>query len=166
MPKGQRRYTDAQREEAVRRVRAGKTMYAVAKEMGIPYSTVETWVKRGWPEPRYSDAVKDEVVRRVRAGENRAAVARDTGIRYETIVYWMRTRGRGGTGSTPGTEGRAASLKAMEEAARRLAAVSGGDAVSWDLVGDVLVLRIPLGRVARRAAALKVLAAIKREMGR
>jgi hypothetical protein len=30
----------------------------------------------------------------------------------------------------------------------------------------MLVLRIPLGGAARRAAALKVLAAIKRELGR
>jgi hypothetical protein len=42
----------------------------------------------------------------------------------------------------------------------------GREAISWTLDGDVLILRIPLGRVARRAAALKVLAAIKREMGR
>ena len=166
MPKGQRRYTDAQREEAVRRVRAGKTMYAVAKGMGIPCSTVESWVKSGWREPRYSDAVKDEVVRRVQAGQGRAAVARDTRIPLATVRYWLRTRGREGAGSTAGPEGGAAKVKAMEAAARRLAAVSGGDAVSWDLVGDMLVLRIPLGRAARRAAALQVLAAIKREMGR
>ena len=166
MPKGQRRYTDAQREEAVRRVRAGKTMYAVAKGMGIPCSTVEVWVKRGWREPRYSDAVKDEVVRRVQAGQGRAAVARDTRIPLATVRYWLRTRGREGVGSTASTEGGAAKVKAMEEAARRLAAVSGGDTVSWDLVGDMLVLRIPLGRLARRAAALQVLATIKRELGR
>jgi hypothetical protein len=42
----------------------------------------------------------------------------------------------------------------------------GGEAISWDLVGDMLVLRIPLGRVARRTAALQVLAKIKRELGR
>ena len=34
------------------------------------------------------------------------------------------------------------------------------------LQGDVLIVRIPLGGVARRAAALQVLAAIKREMRR
>ena len=67
MPKGQRLYSDSEREEVVRRVKAGETMYVVAKGMGIPCSTVELWVKCGWTEPRYSDAVKDEVVRRVQA---------------------------------------------------------------------------------------------------
>ena len=38
--------------------------------------------------------------------------------------------------------------------------------IASSLVDDLLVLRIPLSRVARRTAALKVLAAIKQEMGR
>ena len=61
------------------------------------------------------------------------------------------------------------SVAEKEKAVRRARAgktMYVGDAVSWDLVGDILVLRIPLGRVARRAAALQVLAEIKREMGR
>jgi len=37
--------------------------------------------------------------------------------------------------------------------------------IAWSLAGDVLVLRIPLGRVVRRIAALQVLAAIKRDLG-
>ena len=41
-----------------------------------------------------------------------------------------------------------------------------GQEIAWALAADVLIVRIPLGHVARRAAALKVLAAIKREMGR
>jgi transposase-like protein len=147
-------------------------MYAVAKGMGIPYSTVESWVKGGWTAPRYSDAVKDEVVRRVEAGENRAAVARDTGIRYETVVYWVRTRKRGSAGGgkagTAGRGRRAKSVTARKTTGppRPTRSVGIGEAISWALQGDVLVLRVPLGRVARRAAALKVLAAIKRELRR
>jgi len=38
--------------------------------------------------------------------------------------------------------------------------------MSWMFFGDKLVVHVPLGGTTRRIAALKVLAAIKRELGR
>jgi transposase-like protein len=168
MPQDQRRYTDAEREEVVRPVKAGETKYAVAAATGIPYSTVGLWVEKAGKERRYKDGVKDEVVRRVREGESRGSVARDTGIPMPTVCYWVRTRGRGSaSGGRAGKTRKAGKGTAGRKAGRPQATNSGGgEAISWAIEGDLLVLRIPLGRIARRAAALQVLAAIKQELGR
>ena len=84
------------------------------------------------------------------------------------LAAGSRESGAGRSGSMPHGY-RRYSVAEKEKAVRRVRAgktMHAGDAVSWDLVGDMLILRIPLGRVARRIAALKVLAASKREMGR
>jgi len=76
----------------------------------------------------------------------------------------VRARGRG---SVAGKAGRAKGVTARKTTDRRRAISSvGREAISWAFEGDVLVLRIPLGRVARRVAALQALATIKRVMGR
>jgi len=76
-------------------------------------------------------------------------------------------RGRAGGGKA-GKARKAKGVTARKTTARRPAISSGGngEGLSWSLDGDVLVLRIPLGRVARRVAALQALATIKRVMGR
>ena len=76
-----------------------------------------------------------------------------------------RPVGEGGEGrSQGGSEARSSSWH--ESAPRAARTGRRSEAIVWKLAGDTLVLRIPLGRVVRRIAALKVLAAIKREMGR
>jgi transposase-like protein len=136
-------------------------------------------------ERRYNDAVKDEVVGRVLAGEGRAAVARQTGIPLPTVSYWVRTRGgnasggKAGKAAKTGKAGKTTNGKRAVEKARRGSGAAvrkvagrprppgtGGETVSWAFEGDVLVVRIPLGRMARRIAALKVLATIKSELER
>ena len=107
---------------------------------------------------RYTAEQKAKVIRRVQGGETQAAVAKEAGISAWTVGQWVR----GATGGRKPGRPRSARLT------RRPAAGSArrDQAVSWTLTGDTLVLRIPLGRVVRRIAALQVLAAIKRELGR
>jgi len=111
---------------------------------------------------RYSAEQRQEVIRRVQGGETQAAVAKEAGISAWRVGQWVRgAKGGAKVGRRPGRV-------RGTRSARRRAAMTGrrSEAIAWSLVGDLLVLRIPLGRVARRAAALKVLAAIKRELGR
>ncbi len=111
---------------------------------------------------RYTAQQKAEVVRRVQSGETQAAVAKETGISGWTVGQWVRgAKGRAKAGQKPGSPRgtRLARLSPANSDRRGLKIASSLD-------GDTLVLRIPLGRVARRIAALKVLAAIKRELGR
>ena len=147
MPTGQRRYSDEEREEVVRRVKAGKTMYAVAVATGIRYSTVESWVKSVGKKRRHSSAVKEEAA--------------------------VRAPGFGSAGGREGgDDGKSGARRGMGVAIRKSAGGSGKsgtagrspEGISWALEGEVLVLRIPLGRVARQMAALKVLAKIESEL--
>lgn len=165
MPKGQHRYTDVEREEIVRRVKAGATIYAVAAATGLPESTVRFWVWSAEKGRRYKDVEKEEVVRRVRAGESRNAVAAATGVPPSTVGYWVKIAGDG-SARGGGKAGKAGEGMAGKKAGRPRPSGAGGETISWALDGDELVVRIPLGRLARRAAALQVLAEIKRELGR
>ena len=103
---------------------------------------------------RYSAEQKAKIIRGVHGGETQAAVAKEAGISAWTVGQWVR--------------GAKAGVKAAwrpgrprgTRSARRLAARTGRRSreIVWSLAGDTLVLRIPLGHVARRAAALQVLA--------
>jgi len=111
---------------------------------------------------RYKAEQKAEVIRRVQGGETQAAVAKEAGISGWTVGQWVRgAKGGAKAGRTPGRPRSSRPTRRAAAGARRR-----GQEISWTLAGDVLVLRIPLGRVARRAAALKVLAEIERELGR
>jgi len=111
---------------------------------------------------RYTAEQKAEVIRRVQAGETQAAVAKAAGISTWTVGQWVRAaKGGAKVGRRPGRP-------RGTRPARRPAARTGrrGEDISWAIDGGMLVVRIPLGHVVRRIAALKVLVAIKREMGR
>ena len=117
---------------------------------------------------RYTDVEREAVVRRVRAGESRIAVAAATGIPESTVGYWVKIAGGGSATGSGVKVGKAEKGTALKKASRPRASSSGGggETVSWAFEGDVLVVRIPLGRLARRIAALKVLAAIKSDLER
>ena len=104
---------------------------------------------------RYRAAQKMEVIRRVRGGETQAAVAKETGITAWTVGQWVRgAKGGAKAGRKPGRPRGTGS-------ARRPAGRTGrrGQEIVWSLDGDVLVVRIPVGRFARQMA-LKALAGI------
>ena len=104
---------------------------------------------------RYTAEKKAEVIRRVEGGETQAAVAQATGITAWTVGQWVRASK---AGAKPGRE---PDRPRGSRSGRRPAGRTGrrGQEIVWSLDGDVLVVRIPVGRFARQMA-LKALAGI------
>jgi DNA-binding NarL/FixJ family response regulator len=89
--------TPEMREEAVRRVKEGETMVAVAKSMGVKAKTVQTWVFRAGVSVR--SLREEERQRRMREvfrlldeGLTPTEIHRETGIARHSIYDWMEGR--------------------------------------------------------------------------
>jgi transposase-like protein len=129
---------------------------------GIGSTNMEVRMAQKKSGRRYTAEQKQEVIRRVQGGETQAVVAKEAGMSAWTVGQWVRgAKGGAKAGRKPGRpRGRRSAPRRAGRTGRR------GQEIVWSLDGDLLVLRIPLGRVVRRIAALQVLAAIKRELGR
>jgi IS30 family transposase len=85
----QRRYTDAQKAEFLRRLGEAGNVSAVARELGLNRVTCYVWAhKAGIFTAEYSDAKRQEFLRLRREGVSRLAAARELGIEAHQASDW------------------------------------------------------------------------------
>ena len=85
----QRRYTDAQKAEFLRRLATTKNVSAVARELGLNRVTCYVWAhKAGIFTAEYSDAKRQEFLRLRREGTSRRAAALALGVEAHQASDW------------------------------------------------------------------------------
>lgn len=87
-----KKYSDEQRAEAIRRVEAGETKRSVGKALGIPEARVVSWTKHKKSFSHMLVNVRNDLVRRVQSGEAVSLVARDLGVNIKSA--WEYTQNK------------------------------------------------------------------------
>lgn len=96
---GKKKYSDEFRNAVVASLQSGKTVAKVAREFGLPYTTVMCWNNdigkpapqayfRGTPDKPHPK--KAEAIRRVEQGEDKTKVALALGVSGGTVSVWTK----------------------------------------------------------------------------
>jgi transposase-like protein len=107
--RARRQHDDAFKAEAVRRVKIGEGMSAVARDIDVSQSVLSRWVAAAGfgaqkknlattntsslRKPKYSTEQRETAIARMKAGESQQAVADSLGVPVQTVGGWSRGRG-------------------------------------------------------------------------
>lgn len=94
-----KKHSDVLREKVIASLNSRRTVAEVAREFGLPYTTVMAWNnnigkparkpyvrgERGQPHPK-----KAEAIRRIEQGEGKSNVADDLGVSRGTVSVWTK----------------------------------------------------------------------------
>ena len=91
-------YGTSVKSRALELMREGVDFHEIAKEAGVPLSTLKLWyrdsdIDMDTRPVRYSRETKQKAVARTDAGESLAEVSERMGIPINTIKTWRRSRG-------------------------------------------------------------------------